>query len=123
MRLRHTSPWLRRAFRLFRHFSLISFSLFLGACLGGNEIPGGALPGDPSGLPGNYGAPPVSIPGPVALNMSAVTIVAPDSTGEASVTLDAGAGTAGNIVQGKNLSGVGFSSALRRVLLSAASDP
>src|SRR4030095_12235279 len=81
---------------------------------------GGMGHDSPSGLPGNYGAPPVSIPGPIALNMNAITIAAPAAAGQSSVLVEAGAGTAGNVVQVKNLGDVAWASPIRRWLLPSA---
>src|SRR4029434_9305259 len=97
MRLRHTTPFYQKVSLLFRFSLFASFCLFLSACLGGNEVPGGMGHDSPSGLPGNYGAPPVSIPGPIALNMNAITIAAPDSAGQSSVLVEAGGRTAGEM--------------------------
>src|SRR5262245_18173128 len=121
MRLRHTSLWLQRISLLFRFSFFVFLSLCFSACLGGNEVPGGGLtPDAPSGHPGNYGAPPVAIPGPIALNMNAITIAAPDGTGQSSVSVEAGAGTAGNLLQVKNLGDVAWYAPIRKVLISSA---
>ncbi|MFO1519425.1 MAG: hypothetical protein U1F57_07190 [bacterium] len=78
--------------------SFLFFVLSLIACAGAGAPGGGASPvgGGESGIgTGNAGAPPISIPGPEALNMDAVTVSAPDSAGNVTVTGMTGAGTPG----------------------------
>jgi len=79
------------------------FLLFAGpmAC-SGSAGPGGASPlGGPGGA-GGYGAPPISIPGPEALNMTGVSVTL-DGAGNATATGAPGTGHEGYEVRVRNL--------------------
>lgn len=69
---------------------------------GGGGNGGGSTPWGGGGV-GGAGAPPVSIPGPEALNMQNVTISPPDNTGTVTVTGTPGAALPGAEVRVRNL--------------------
>jgi hypothetical protein len=91
------------------YFIFLIFLLFIGSgvsCSGGALAPGGG--GLPGTGPVSYGAPPLSLPGPIALNMQSIHVFAPDVSGLSAVTIESGAGSPGNLMELRNLGDVAW---------------
>src|SRR4030095_2065875 len=74
------------------------------SCIGGSGGPGSGTPGGGIspvggiGSSGGMGAPPLAIPAPEALNMTAIIVAAPDAGGNSAVTVAPGAGPVGAFI-------------------------
>ncbi|MBL7685415.1 MAG: hypothetical protein JNK65_05210 [Deltaproteobacteria bacterium] len=97
---------------------LFSLMLIQFACSGGGG-PGGAVSPLGSTGPGGAGAPPISIPGPEALNMSAISVTG-DGAGTATVNVSPGAAQPGRVMEVRNIGDVAWYRPIQEMLIRTA---
>ena len=129
---RHTENPLENLSKGFKKFLLAFLSLGLlytgaFACMGGGAGPGGGPIGGEGGISpvggigsGGMGAPPLAIPAPEALNMTAIIVAAPDSGGNSTVTVSPGVGPTGDFIVVKNRGDIAALTPLRKLFLGSA---
>jgi hypothetical protein len=104
---------------LSKYFGFLFLVAALSSCSGAAGPGGAASPlGGPGGA-GGYGAPPISMPGPVALNMTDITVTS-DGGGTATVNVSPGAGTPGETMHVRNLGPVAWYRPIKDLFLRTA---